>query len=144
LPRITWDKQTFPSLEDKWNAFPSGVVDPQCRRCEGRAERVGRNSVVIEIPRLAVRGDILAKKGIVSFDRRDTAEDFDLDARRNMLVSSATGLKRHQTFSSRISSAAKETGRSIVKILKTCSKSTTHVLNKRIDFVGENNTYDSA
>lgn len=101
-------------------------MDPQRGRCEGRAERIGRNGIVIEIPRLAVRGDILAKKGIRSFDGRDRTEDFDLDVHRSTLVSGTTGVKWHQTFSSRISSAEKETGRSIVKILKTCSRSTIH------------------
>lgn len=81
LPHITWDKQTFPGFEDKWDAFPSWVVDPQRGRCECRTGRVGRNGFVIEIPGLAVRGDILAKKGIMLFDGRDRAEDFDLDVR---------------------------------------------------------------
>lgn len=55
-------------------------MDPQRGRRKGRADGVGRNSLIIEIPRLAIRGDILAKKGIASFDGRDRAEDFDLDA----------------------------------------------------------------
>jgi len=49
--------------------------------------------VVIEISRFAVCGDILTKKGIVSFDGRDRAEHFDLD-HRNKLVSSAIGVKK--------------------------------------------------
>jgi hypothetical protein len=52
-------KQTFPGLEDKRDAFPSWVVDPQCGCGEGWADRILRNGVVIEVPRLAVRGDVL-------------------------------------------------------------------------------------
>lgn len=76
------------------------------------------DGVIIAITRLPIGRNVLTKKGIFSLDRRDGTEDLNLNSthhyRRNV-----DWAIQSPTFSSRISSAAKETGRSIVRILKT-------------------------
>lgn len=75
--------------------------------------------VVVEIAGFAVRGDVLTEQRVATLDRRNGAENFHL-AEMNI---AAGRDKVHCTFSSRISSAAKETGRSIVKMLSTWRRS---------------------
>lgn len=63
--------QTFSGLEDKRNALPSGVVDPECGGGESRASRVTRDGLVVEVPRLAVRSYVLPKESVALLDGWD-------------------------------------------------------------------------
>jgi hypothetical protein len=69
---------TLPSLKDERDPIPPGIIDPQCCGSIGRADGVGRNSIVIKITRLAIRGHVLAKKRISAIDWWDATQNFDL------------------------------------------------------------------
>lgn len=114
--------QGFTGFENEGHTLPTGVVNPECGSRKGGAHRVGGNGVVVEIARLAVGGDILTKKCIRAFNGRDATQNLDLNTENRSLGTSRADDK--QTFSSRISSAEKETGRSIAMILNTCRRST--------------------
>ena len=75
---VSRDLLTFAGLEDERHALPPGVVDPKRRRGERRADRVVRDGIVVEVPRLAVRRDVLAQKRIIALNGRDRTEDLDL------------------------------------------------------------------
>lgn len=79
---VARDLLTFAGLEDERHALPPGVVDPKRRRGERRADRVVRDSIVVEVPGLAVRSDILAKERVTPLNGRDRTKDLDL--RRDM------------------------------------------------------------
>lgn len=118
-------KRTFSCLQDERDALPAWVVDPQCERSKSRAHGVLWHRLVFEIARLAVGSYILAEEHIISRNRWDGAQDFNL-------LEFGQGIARDAapplTFSSRISSDEKETGRSIVRMDNTCRRST-HIIS---------------
>ena len=69
---------TLPSFENKRYPLPPGVVDEQ--RCSSKcwADGVGRDSIIIEITRFAIRGHILAEKCVLTRDWWDATQNFDL------------------------------------------------------------------
>lgn len=69
---------TFSGLEDEGHAFPTGIVDPERRRCESRARGIWRHGIVIEVTWFPVRGHILAEESVLTCDRLDCAQNFDL------------------------------------------------------------------
>ena len=77
---VLGDTPTFSSLEDEGHTFPTGIVDPERRRSEGRTRGVRWHGVVIEVARFPVRGHILAEERVLFGNRRDCAENFDLNA----------------------------------------------------------------
>jgi len=64
--------QTFASPEDEWYTFPSRIVNPDGSGSEGGTDRVGWDGAVLEISRLAVRRNVLAKKSIATLDGWDS------------------------------------------------------------------------
>lgn len=89
---------------------------------KGGADRVLGNGVVLEVSRLlAVLGlgsDVLAEEDLVLGDGRDVAKDLDLQREKSQLCFTSRNTSLH-TFSSRMSSEEKETGRSMVRIERT-------------------------
>lgn len=63
----------------------------------------------------------MTKERVNGFDGRNRTQNFDLFGAFSGTRTVAQG--RQHTFSSRMSSAAKDTGRSIVKMLRTCKRS---------------------
>ena len=53
-------------------------MDPKRRRGERRADRVVRDGIVVEVPGLAVRSDILSEERVTPLNRRDRTKDLDL------------------------------------------------------------------
>ena len=74
---------TLPSLENERNALPSWVVNPKCRRSEGRAHRVVWDSIIIQVARLAVGCSVLSEQRVFPFDRWDGPEYLDLSGGRS-------------------------------------------------------------
>jgi hypothetical protein len=68
---VNYSQQTFSSLQDERNPFPSWVMNPQCCGSKRWAYRVRRNGIIVEVTRFSIRGDILPQKGVFPFDGRD-------------------------------------------------------------------------
>lgn len=115
-------KHTFAGFQDKRHTFPSRIVNPERRSSEGRTGRVGRYRLVIKVSGLSVGSNILSQERIFRFHGRDASKHFHLNERMDEIMLSADQIIR-QTFSSRMSSASNDTGRSIVRILSTCIRS---------------------
>jgi hypothetical protein len=62
---------TFSGLQDERDTFPSGVVDPESCGSECWANRVTRDSVIVEVTWLAVGRDILTEQSIVPLNWRN-------------------------------------------------------------------------
>lgn len=77
---------TLSSLHDERDTFPSGVVDVQDHRSEGRALGSLGNRVVIEVSRLVASSGVLAEKDLLLLDGWDGSEDFDLIVSSECLV----------------------------------------------------------
>ena len=75
---VKWVTHTFASLENERDTFPPGVVNPERGGSVRGADGVWRDSIVIEVPGLAVRRDVLAKERVVPLDGWDRAEDLHL------------------------------------------------------------------
>ena len=73
---------TFAGLENEWDAFPPGVVNPERGGGKSGADRVRRDGVVVEVTWLAIGRDILAKERIVPLDWGDRAKDLHLEVGR--------------------------------------------------------------
>ena len=61
--------------------MPALVVDPEDGGSKGGTDGVFWHGVVVEITGFAVGGDVLAEQGVLAFDRRDAAQNFDLRTR---------------------------------------------------------------
>ena len=144
---------TLPSLENERNTLPSWVVNPQCSSGIRGTVRVGWDRLVIKIARFTVGRDILTKQCVTTLNWRNCTENLDLshmslvsiywfvkvktdiskyrigsgygkmEIMDECIMWSRKGTRKLLAFSSRMSSASKETGRSIVRILRTCIKS---------------------
>lgn len=77
-------RQTFSCFENEGDTFPPRIVDPKCGSSKRRADRVARNGIIVEVARLAVSGNVLTEKNIISFDRWNSTKYLDLhtDVRR--------------------------------------------------------------
>ena len=69
---------TLSGLQNEGNTLPAGVVDPQGCGSESRADRVTRDGLIVQIPGLSVRCNVLSQQGIVPLNGGDSAKDFDL------------------------------------------------------------------
>jgi len=69
---------TLSSLHNEGNTLPARIVDPQGRGSESRADRIARDGLIVQIPGLAVRCDVLSQQGIVPLNGGDSAKNFDL------------------------------------------------------------------
>jgi hypothetical protein len=69
---------TLPCFKDERHPFPPRIVDPQCCSSIGWADGVGRDGIVIEIARLAIGGNVLAKKRLFASDGWNATQNFDL------------------------------------------------------------------
>jgi len=69
---------TFTSFEDEGYTFPARIVDPKCGSSKGWANRVRRDSVIVEVARLSIRRNILAQQAVISLNRRNSTEHLDL------------------------------------------------------------------
>lgn len=112
---------TLSGLHDERHTLPSGVVDEENGLGEGGAVRSLGDGVVLEVSGLAVSGGVLSEKGVLLIDGGNATENLDLNEKkmgRKEDVSASQGKRRigtRRTFSSRMSSAEKETGRSMVR-----------------------------
>lgn len=118
---------TFSSLEDEGNPLPSWAVDVDDGGSESGADGSLGDRVVVEVSRLVLAilpcaGAVLTKVGLLGEERWDVTEDLDLEVELT-LAGRDDRDDAGRTFSSRMSSEEKETGRSIVRILRTCSRS---------------------
>ena len=66
--------RTLSGLQDEGDALPPWVVNPE-RGCSiRRADRVGRDSLVIEVTGFPIRRDVLTKERIVALDGWDRTQ----------------------------------------------------------------------
>ena len=71
---------TFTSLQDEWNTVPSLVLDIDSQSTESWTSAILRNSVIIQIPRLATikRFPVLANDDILGLNSRNSPKNPDL------------------------------------------------------------------
>ena len=69
---------TLASLENERYTFPPGVVNPEGGSSIRGADGIRWNSVIVEVARLAVSRNILAKERVVPLNGWDCTQDLDL------------------------------------------------------------------
>lgn len=75
-------KQTFAGLKNEGYTFPPWVVNPERGRGVGWADRVMGHGIVIKVAGFAMCRYVLAEQSILTLDRRDSPEYFDLISHR--------------------------------------------------------------
>jgi hypothetical protein len=106
---------TLSGLHDEGDTLPSLVVDVQDHGSKGRALGTLGNRLVVEVAGLVTGSGVLTEEDLLLLDGWDSSENLDLE------ISVAWSSKL--TFSSRMSSEEKETGRSMAKTERVCIKS---------------------
>jgi len=104
---------TFSCFEDEWHSVPSLVFDEDGECGEGSASRTGRDRLIFQIPRLIAGADILSNNDILTLNRGNRPQHTDLHQYSHLVLS---------TFSSRMSSAPNDKGRSMATRVRTCNK----------------------
>jgi hypothetical protein len=114
---------TFSSFQDKRNSIPSFVLDVSDHGAESRAARILWYCIILLVCWLAAvqRFSILTNDDIFWLYYRNASEDSHLLSSQIFFITTKSG---NCTFSSRISSAEKEIGRSIASRVSTWSRST--------------------
>jgi hypothetical protein len=69
---------TLSGLHDEGDTFPSGVVDVQNHRSEGRALGSLGNRVVVEVSWLVTSSGVLTEEDFLLLDGWDSSKDLDL------------------------------------------------------------------
>ena len=81
---------TLSGLQNKRNALPAWVVDPQCRSGKRRANRITGNGLIVQVSWLPVRSHVLSQQGILPLNWGDSAQNFDLIPIGSIRVSNRT------------------------------------------------------
>jgi len=80
---------TLSGLQNKGNAFPTWVVDPQSRGGKRRADRITRDGLIVQVSGFPVRCNVLSQQGIVPLNGGDSAKNLDLIPPVNRLFNGA-------------------------------------------------------
>ena len=69
---------TLSGLQNEGNTLPAWVVDPQGRGGEGRADRITRDGIIVQVSGFTVRRNVLSQQGILPLNWGDGTKNFDL------------------------------------------------------------------